>query len=250
MPEAEEDRKRRTVASSWVRQRVEEWATVDGLPAFEIYSRLELLKKDGVIKTALPTQRTIERMVRAIKSGDKSPPWSLAEADPADAGLVLGVLAAIIIETEGRRRHVSKDLAAWIVKIRCIAPDLEAFEVFRIAMEYQRRVQRDESTDHLDAYMAFAPWRGEKALELYLQVLEEDWIKPPWHTFDRAASEPDWDKADVMESPTTLAYIRSLWSDGMASDPHDERNLKVGLQTAYKLAERKGKRLAEERRQQ
>jgi len=140
---------------------------------------LRELGKRPEFKGRLPQERTMRRAVRWYRPDDTSGWWSVAEADPEDAALVLPVLAGGIERGGGWWQRFSKDLAGWIVKVRVAAPDIPPLWAFRVAQEYSWRESREEPTDSLDTMLAFAPWHDESQLHRYLRAVERahrDWF--------------------------------------------------------------------------
>jgi len=143
---------------------------------------LEALQRKADFKgRALPVIKTIKRIIeREGLAADASEWWSLAAADPDDAATILPVLATVIERTAGRVPSLTKAQADWVLKIRCIAPDLSPWSAFRLAISYRVRVHREEPTADLDELLAFTPWRSREHLERFLRVVNSahpDWIQ-------------------------------------------------------------------------
>lgn len=109
----------------------------------------------------LPHIKTIQQIVRENTPKDPSGPWQFAEADGEDAVLVLPVLAAVLEASEGRLK-VSNLMAEWIVRLCQTADDLPPWTIYELAHTYMLRHERQASTDDLNAFLAFAPWRSEE----------------------------------------------------------------------------------------
>mgnify|MGYP006966873253 CR=1 FL=1 len=125
--------------------------------------------------------RTVERMAKEYRAPDESPPWTVEDSDPEDAKLILAWLANII---EGgfvvyrQDRRLTKAEAFWYLQIRRIAPDLSFVRAGIVANLYRIRAAKEASTEELDAYLGFAPWRGAEALERYKEMVGAGWVKP------------------------------------------------------------------------
>lgn len=106
----------------------------------------------------IPGQRSVQTWVKKYRPADPSGPWSLRDADPAEAALVLPVLAKVIARSQGKRT-ISRAEAAMIVRIRTACSDMPEGSAWRLAQLYRVRETNNEPTDDLDAVLAFAPWR-------------------------------------------------------------------------------------------
>lgn len=136
------------------------------------------LEQNAKIKDRLPTERTIYRIVREMRPADPSGPWSPATADPQEAALVLDVLRAAIIETQGRTQGFTNAEAEQVVRLRTMRPDLPAYEAFILARDYLARRANQQPTDDLDSYLVFAPWQGPDAAEAYADAIAQGWAQP------------------------------------------------------------------------
>lgn len=105
--------------------------------------------------------------LRASLRSDPSEPWRFAEAEPEEAAAVMPVLAAVIEETLGRTKLLTRDEAAHVRRIRIAAPDIEPWDAYRVARELL--VADGAEADALVCYLAFAPWRdgGERYAKAY-----------------------------------------------------------------------------------
>jgi hypothetical protein len=121
-----------------------------------------------------PNQRTIERFVKEFRATDKSQPWTVEDSDPQDAKLILEWLASF----NGFGKGLTKVEAFWHLKIQRIAPDLSFVRAGIVANLYRIRAANEASTEELDAYLGFAPWRGAEALERYKEMVGAGWVKP------------------------------------------------------------------------
>lgn len=137
----------------------------------------ELLKDEG-IRDRLPTLRTIQSIVREVQSRpDKSGPWRVEHMAPEDAAIVLSVFAAMA--SSNRRKAFSADEASWIVRLSRMYPDIQAPFSYYLASIYIQRRAGGKSTDDLDAYLGFQPWRSDAAFETYAEAIAVDIIPPP-----------------------------------------------------------------------
>lgn len=159
--------------------RIKEMAASE-LSAGAIHRRLELEASSGEADFGpadVPSRRTIHNIVAEHTPSDDTDPWALADAEADEAALILPVLAAIIEKTEERRSHVTQAQAQWIVRIRRAAPDLNAWMVYHIAMNYMAFAEYGLPHNHLDAYLGFAPWRSQVNRWRYNKATEKDLVR-------------------------------------------------------------------------
>ncbi len=129
----------------------------------------KVTEKGWVVST-----RTVERMAKEYRATDESPPWTVEDSDPQDAKLILEWLASF----NGFSKGLTKVEAFWYLKIQRIAPDLSFVRAGILANLYRIRTAKEASTEELDAYLGFAPWRGAEALERYKEMVGAGWVKP------------------------------------------------------------------------
>ena len=115
----------------------------------------------------VPHVKTIRDMIREL-SVVGFEPWALADADADDAAILMPMVTEMIDESAGGYPQISKHLAEWMVHIARAAPLTPPAVVRYLANLYLRRQSFTEPTDDLDAFLAFAPWRSEKATWVYL----------------------------------------------------------------------------------
>lgn len=133
------------------------------------------LEKDGRFAGRVPSERTVQNVVRELSPPDPSESWSLADAaDGEEAAMVLPVLAAVIRASAGKVSMVTRSEADWIVKLSRVAGDLPAWALYRLAGKYQRCQVSGRPTRALDILVAFAPWRGSGAWERYGSALADE----------------------------------------------------------------------------
>ena len=156
------------------------------------------LKRRFGERDKFPNKRSIERLVKEFRYADESPPWTVEDSDPEDAKLILEWLASF----NGFSKGLTKVEAFWHLKIQRIAPDLSFVRAGILANLYRIRTAKEASTEELDAYLGFAPWRGAKALERYKEMVGAGWVKPitmwdsmvgqvsPWGAIE--AKDLDW----------------------------------------------------------
>lgn len=117
-----------------------------------------------------PSVRTVQDIVRDVRSEEPFERWSVASSSPEDAALILPVYAAVTDRFIEEYPSLGVRDAEWVVRIRKVVPDLPAFAVYEVAFSYGIRRRRDLKTDDLDSLLAFAPWRGPNAFDLYSDV--------------------------------------------------------------------------------
>ena len=138
---------------------------------------LKELKSQERFSQRVPSLRQIQRLKAKWSPSDPSAPWSLTDGDEeSDPALVLPVLAVVISETKGRKTRLTKAEAQSITRIRRIAPDCDPWDAYVFARLYLLKEQADIPSVDIDAYLAYAPWRGKQEAQAYGQALEEGWV--------------------------------------------------------------------------
>lgn len=128
-----------------------------------------------------PSARTIQDMVREVRSRPQSGAWQIWDAEPEDAAVVLGVLADLMRTSVGRTTEISQEDAKWIIRLsRAGVGDLPPSFLHGIAIQYQLR---GADTRDLDALIAFTPWRSERAFKRYGMAIEPIGIIPDGFPF-------------------------------------------------------------------
>lgn len=139
----------------------------EGYSAAQIERHLDEL---GLIDADSISRRTIERRVTEIRKQDKSETWSVAEADRDTASLVLEHIAHVF-SGQFARQWPTRDLAAWVVRVRTICPRMDAGLAHRVVSEYLRLSYAKEDTRHLDLLLGTRPWEGPKQVKLWLACM-------------------------------------------------------------------------------
>ena len=153
------------------KDRAQELALITDWNAAQIFK--DLKRRFGE-RDKFPNKRSIERLVKEFRYADESPPWTVEDSDPEDAKLILEWLASF----NGFGKGLKKVEAFWHLKIQRIAPDLSWARAGVLANLYRIRTAKEASTEELDAYLGFAPWRGAEALERYKQMVGAGRVKP------------------------------------------------------------------------
>lgn len=108
------------------------------------------LAAEPTYRERLPSLRTAQRMAREVRPASPGERWSFAHADPDEARLILPVLA-VVAEGYG---SLSRETAAWLVRVRIAAPDLTPRDAFLWAIRYQAAAATARPTMHLDERFA------------------------------------------------------------------------------------------------
>ncbi|MCK9487494.1 MAG: hypothetical protein M0R73_12490 [Dehalococcoidia bacterium] len=179
---AQEQRRRRARRiDAGVLARIDDLAINHGLGASAIERALrddeEMRQRGGA------SLRTIQDRVRELlprtSGGDA---WRLEDADPDEGRAVLEVLAEMARVTNGKRSSLSRDQAAWVVRIDRAAPGLLAWDRYRLAVAYSARSARGEPTADLDMLVGFHPWASERDNNAYRRAIADGAIpEPPRH---------------------------------------------------------------------
>jgi hypothetical protein len=128
------------------------------------------LDSEGLADPDKVSLRTIERLVQKARQQDTSGTWNLEEADPSTASLVLDHIARLVGDQRASR-WPSRDLAAWVVRVRTICPTMKVHDTHWIANEYLRLTYAKEDTRHLDLFLATRPWEGQKQVSLWFACI-------------------------------------------------------------------------------
>ena len=157
----------------------------------------ERLLTQDEMRHRLPSLRTIQRILRELPKADDSGEWSLASADKADAPPVLEVLREVIEQTEGRIRTLTLKEADLISKLRSAAPALSPWRTYTVARTYIRHEARGDSTEELDATLAFLGGGTRRDFARWSKAVAEGWVQTPFEWFHGDALS-DEQKADVL----------------------------------------------------
>ena len=123
-----------------------------------------------------PSLRTVQDIARRVTPQSPGEQWTFATSDPDDAGTVLAALAAAIGRTGGRVNRISLDEAAMIARIARARPTIPPVTAWECARLYLARKRSGHSTDGLDAFLAFEPWRDGG--ELYAATFAQGYLHP------------------------------------------------------------------------
>ena len=110
------------------------------------------LRADRRFADRIPSLRTLASMKAALRPSDVGLTWTVAEADPADAVLVLPVLAELI--AVGNMTSVTRLTGSWIARLRRIAPAMPTIDVLVFASRYQAAASAGDSTHLIDIDLA------------------------------------------------------------------------------------------------
>lgn len=117
------------------------------------------LSRDDRFAARAPSRRTIDYIAAEARPRDDSEDWSFAHASADEASLVLPVVAAVVANTAGRVRRVTRQEASWIARIREAVPDVPAWDAYWLARDYITRAAQGQGSHDLDLYLGFGAWR-------------------------------------------------------------------------------------------
>jgi hypothetical protein len=129
----------------------------------------------------IPSQRTIQRIVREFRVNDLSDEWSISDSDPDDAAAVLHMLSQSIksgFVDYGVGKGITKQEVFWYLHIKKIAPDLSFIQQQVLSNLYRIREQKKNPTNELDAYLALSPWRCDQDRDNYKDLVNRGRIPP------------------------------------------------------------------------
>lgn len=112
----------------------------------------------------VPSYRTLDRTAKKpgaaqLADEDGSAAWSPAIHD-VGSSTVLAVIPELIERTNGQIRGVTVAEVEHMVMLERFLPDRVPLDIWRLARVYASRLAEGASTEDLDAFVAFAPWRG------------------------------------------------------------------------------------------
>lgn len=111
--------------------------------------------KDQFPAAEVPSLRTIQRWRERLRGdGDW---WAFAEAEAEDAAVLLPVLRAVAMESEGRVTRISNQHAGMILRVARAAPGIPAIEAYLLAGDYLD--SPPEFAPNLDLFLAFQGWQ-------------------------------------------------------------------------------------------
>ena len=132
----------------------------------------------------IPSQRQIQRIAARTQSAGRSGALGikqLADAiEPTEgAAAVFESLGAAVRETAGKVTEISSRQASYVAAVRSAAPDCEPWVAFRLAQIYALREARSEPMKDLDLFVALAPWRSQRAMESYRDLVRAGRVPGP-----------------------------------------------------------------------
>lgn len=170
--------------------------------AKQIYDELENLKDQETIEDDadirrknplygldMPSLKTLQRWHRMIRGNrekaghsiDAPERWSSeTEANPDDARIILSVLAEVATRSQGYTNHFSKGVAAQVLRVTKLAPDVPPYIAWLLAWNYlQAQQDGDTATmEALDLFLGIRPWERSPAFSNYKHLVEKGRITP------------------------------------------------------------------------
>lgn len=159
-----------------IRDKIQELAIRGHGPA-AILRALE--EDDKVNKKRLPSVRQVQRIVRQTLPPPTSGSWGIRDSAPEAARLILEAIPDIVQQTKGLVRLPGTAEAAWLARIRSVAPDLAPWPAYVLALVYAQREAAHEPTADLDVFLGYAPWRSVGAAKRYQADRQQGWVPSP-----------------------------------------------------------------------
>ena len=153
--------KRRPHTPPDVRQEIARMTLVDGLGPSDIF---RLLSDDARFSDRVPSLKTINNHRRRLRSPDPDQPWSVFDAEPGEAELVLPVLRKLQNLPSRPGFLMPLEIAHALIAIRRAAPDVPAWSAYHLAVFAVAGL----SLQSVHAYLAFAPWRSDENAQAYM----------------------------------------------------------------------------------
>ena len=114
-------------------------------------------------------EKTVARRIREFTPHDESGPWSLANADPDEARIILDVLALAL---DGRS-WPTRAMAQWIAHVKTVAPDIPSYWALSLAQGYHAcRDDNYKYIRYLDMVLILRPWASESDLEWFVYIVQ------------------------------------------------------------------------------
>jgi hypothetical protein len=127
----------------------------------------------------VPSIKTMWRKAKTFHPPTAEERWSLREADPEEAAVVLPVFAAMAKRDRvWQCKFITKEQAQILVRVNAAAPDLDPWVAFKVAEEYRVRQSRGESTVGLELGLTLAPWRDEASAGEFRRLLDVGFLTP------------------------------------------------------------------------
>ncbi len=187
---------------------------------------LAYLRRKYPEQTATLTTRTVQRRVLEYGPPDTSDSWTLANASPQEAAVVLSVIASrlrraaalarsagpddLLVQFLASRSGITTALTKWLVRVAAAAPTLPPELVDVVAQEYRdwelsRPRPGTTAPLDLDAFLALRPWESPRAAADYEELVAMGVIAPlciagkpisRWWGDGRQAEEADAEKKE------------------------------------------------------
>jgi len=131
-----------------------------------------------------PSERTVRNIVKELTPSDSSGIWRPGpDTDPEEAALILSALAKCISRWQDRSMlPITNDRARWLAWLLKGWPDLDPMTALVLATDYLARSETEKSTEDLDGFLAFTPWRSAKEALLWQKARDKGLPSPPiWY---------------------------------------------------------------------
>lgn len=119
----------------------------------------------------IPHLRTIQAKLRERRPGaqPRADRWTVREADPEDAALILPALAMAQrrLGDSGGPARLTKGHAEWIARLRRASPRMSVEAAYTLAAAYWTAEQSGWGTPGLDRFVAMELWRAPLAEQLH-----------------------------------------------------------------------------------
>jgi hypothetical protein len=110
------------------------------------------------------------REMQGMTPPDESGAWSLPDADPEEARLVLDVVADVFQSTQGSI-WPSKSHVAEIARLRKAVPDIPPLWAHQVAQAYQLCAAQARDSRYLDFALGARPWESVERADWFARLL-------------------------------------------------------------------------------
>ncbi len=169
-----------------------------------------LEQADGFAERHLPSRKTLQRWSNEIAPRDPSGAFDLNEvADSMGSAEVAERIADVLretaIRTRGRIVSLTRREASFVAAARVMASDLPPWRAYVVARICARRVELKQPMTDVEQFLAFAPWRGDVAREIYRRSYTAGRVHIP----SSALLREDADEVDLIAADAAYEFVSS-----------------------------------------
>lgn len=174
--------------------------------------------------------RTVQNILKA--SFQNRIPWDRLKTSGGDVRVILGVLAAVIKVSEGKKQEFTQDEADWVAWVGHAAPTLPVYYMWVVACLYMAESRLTKEFAPLDAFLAFKPWESLDGMNAYHDLCDQGWIPDSKVIIEVAAGarqavyHAEDSEPTTNAKPNPLSLLAQLGTLGL---PIDEGHASLGM---------------------